>query len=594
MNITMGYPLKMIPTASLFEQLLLLHKNNRKSFYYKDVIGLLSHPFVRSLFRVGGSDMVNTIIGEINTNNIMYLSKDALVKIAGEKETLLDLLFESWKGRPEIAIQNCQTLILLVKDQLSLNKEDNLLGLEYLYKFNEVFNLLNELNTRHRYINTIKVLHGLYKEIINTETLDFQGEPLQGLQIMGMLESRVLDFETVIISSVNEGVLPAGKTNNSFIPFDVKVENGLPTYKERDAIYTYHFFRLLQRAKSVYILYNTEPDVLYGGEKSRFITQLEIEGIHKLNQYIVTPDTPKIRKNRSSISKTKEILSKLETLANKGFSPSSLSNYIRNPMDFYYEKILGIKQQDEVEETIASNTLGTVVHNALEDLYKPYEGKTITIDDVSNMKPKIDSLVTSHFKNVYRERTIKEGKNLIIYEISKRYISNFLNMEIKSLMEGNTIKILEVEAELRVPIDISELEFPVILTGKVDRLDKFNDVYRIIDYKTGKVEQKKVEIVNWEDLTSDYTKYSKAFQVLMYAYMMQHKEPISTPVEAGIISFKNLNSGFLRFAKKDRSGAHAKKETQISEDIMESFSMELKNLIIEICNPKIPFTEKEI
>ena len=187
-------------------------------------------------------------------------------------------------------MQNCDELILILKEHLSLNKKENLLGLEYLYKFHEVFNILNELNFKYNYINSIKVLHSLYMEILNNKTLDFQGEPLQGLQIMGMLESRVLDFETVIISSVNEGILPSGKSNNSFIPYGVKIENGLPTYKEKDAIYTYHFYRLLQRAKNIYILYNTEPDVLNGGEKSRFITQLEIEGIHNLKQFIVAPD----------------------------------------------------------------------------------------------------------------------------------------------------------------------------------------------------------------------------------------------------------------------------------------------------------------
>jgi hypothetical protein len=594
LNVTMGYPLKMVPVTSLFENLLILHKNKKNEFYYKEVITILSHPFIRLLFNTNGSDLTGHIIGEINTNNITYLSKDTLLKIAGKKRSIIDLIFDSWRGQPEIALKNCRTLILLIKDQLSRDKEGHLLGLEYLYKFNEVFNLINELNTKHKYIKTIKELLGLYKDIVQGENLDFQGEPLQGLQIMGMLESRVLDFETVIISSVNEGILPSGKSNNSFIPFDVKLENGLPTYKERDAIFTYHFYRLLQRAKSVYILYNTEPDVLYGNEKSRFITQLEIEGVHELNQYIVTPDTPKITKSLSSIPKTKEVLLTLEALAQKGFSPSSLSNYIRNPMDFYYEKVLGIKQQDELEETVAANTLGTVIHNALEDLYKPFQGQVITVEDVLAMKSRIDSLVNSHFKKIYREGTINKGKNLIIYEISKRYISNFLNMEISSLKEGNRIEILEVEADLIVPIDIPELGFPVTLKGKVDRLDKYNDVYRIIDYKTGKVEQNKVEIVNWEDLTSDYTKHSKAFQVLMYAYMMHGKKPIRTPVEAGIISFKNLSSGFLKFAKKDKPGAYAKKETLINDNIMESFSRELKSLIIEICNPEIPFTEKEI
>ena len=180
---------------------------------------------------------------------MVYLSLEKLKSLALEKDYLINLLFESWNNNPHFALEKCAQLILLIKDELSKNKANNLLSLEYLYRFNEVFNELHALNTTYSHIYTINTLYSLYKELLKSETLDFKGEPLQGLQIMGMLESRVLDFETVIISSVNEGILPAGKSNNSFIPFDVKIENGLPTYKEKDAVYTYHFYRLLQRAK---------------------------------------------------------------------------------------------------------------------------------------------------------------------------------------------------------------------------------------------------------------------------------------------------------------------------------------------------------
>jgi len=255
---------------------------------------------------------------------------------------------------------------------------------------------------------------------------------------------------------------------------------------------------------------------------------------------------------------------------------------------------LGIKEPEDVEETVAANTLGTVIHNTLEDLYKPFEGKMLTVKDVDVMKSKIESIIFSHFKKVYKDGNIKTGKNLIIYEISKRYISNFLNKEIEYLKAGNQIKIIKVEAELKVEVNITGISFPVTLTGKVDRIDECNDITRIIDYKTGKVERNKVEIVNWEDITSDYTKYSKSFQLLMYAYMMHYESPITYPVEAGIISFKNLNSALLKFAKKDRTGPYAKKETLISQDTLNCFSAELKKLIVEICDPDTPFTEKEV
>jgi len=594
LNITMGFPLSAIPLASLFEQLFDLHKNTNADFHFKDIIALLSHQFIRPLFENEDFNTADHIIENIHLNNLVFLKSSELITLAPHQEDLITLLFGSWSNSPKQALKNVRALIICIKNYLNEDKDENLLALEYLFRFNEVFNSLEALNSKHQYINTIKVLHSLYKEILSSETLDFQGEPLQGLQIMGMLESRVLDFDTVILSSVNEGILPSGKSNNSFIPFDVKLENKLPTYKEKDAVYTYHFYRLLQRAKNVYIIYNTEPDVLNGGEKSRFITQMEIENIHNLKQYIVSPKTPQTTTSLTVISKTDDILSRIQAIAKKGLSPSSLTNYIRNPLDFYYQKILGIKEREDVEETIAANTLGSVVHNTLEDFYKPLEQQMLSIDLVKAMKLQIEDRVRHHFKSIYKAGDLNKGKNLIIFEIAKRYVSNFLNKEIEDLKKGNSIKIIQIEADLKVSIPIDELSFPVTLNGKVDRVDEYNGVLRIIDYKTGKVDQPKVEIVNWEDLTSDYTKYSKSFQILMYAFMMNQNKAFNSPIEAGIISFKNLNAGFLKFSKKDKPGNYAKKESLITQDTLDAFFIELKGLILEICNSEVSFVEKEV
>ncbi|MDD7884816.1 PD-(D/E)XK nuclease family protein [Flavivirga sp. 57AJ16] len=593
LNITMGFPLKSIPIASLFESLFRLHNTSSNAFYYKDIINIISHQFIRPLFYVKEVDLATKIIETINTNNLAYLTVERIKGLADSSNDLIDLLFSNWDKSIDTALNNCSQLILYIKNYLDDKKASNLLSLEYLFRFNELFNELSRLNTAYHHIKDISTLYSVYKELLSSETLDFQGEPLQGLQIMGMLESRVLDFETVIISSVNEGILPSGKTNNSFIPFDVKIENNLPTYKEKDAVYTYHFYRLLQRAKNVYLLYNTEADILTGGEKSRFITQLELEGIHHINHQIIAPQVPIIKTPLNSIEKTNPVLNELKIVAQKGFSPSSLTNYIRNPIDFYYQKILKIKEHDSVEETVAANTLGTVVHNTLEDFYKPLVGTFISVEIIKKLKANIVKRVGYHFTDVYKEGDITKGKNLIIFEIAKRYVSNFLDLEIEDLKAGNQIKIIAIEANNNVIIDIPELGFPVSITGKVDRVDEYNGVTRIIDYKTGKVAQSSIEIVDWETITIDYSKYSKSFQVLTYAYMMHVSNQIKLPVEAGIISFKNLSKGFLKFSKKDKAGAYAKKETLITQEILDDFSKELKKLILEICNINIPFTEKE-
>lgn len=589
LNITMGFPLSSIPLASLFEQLFSVHKKASEKYYYKDIIGLLSHQFINPLFLNGTINTASIVIDTIKKNNLVYLTVSEIKQYAKNNASLIELIFNPWKDDANKAIENCFKIINKVKEYLSTNKEDNLISLEYLFRFNKLFNELFRLNNTYKHIQDISALFSIYTELLSSETLDFKGEPLQGLQVMGMLESRVLDFETVIISSVNEGVLPSGKTNNSFIPFDIKIENKLPTYKEKDAVYTYHFYRLLQRAKNIFILYNTEVDVLTGGEKSRFINQLELENIHEINHKIITPKVPGFNNKLKEIVKTKTVINQLKEVAQRGFSPSSLTNYIRNPLDFYYQSLLGIKNIEEVEETVAANTMGTVVHDTLEALYKPYINMELKIEDIKDMMPKIESNIEMFFKKTYAEGDMSKGKNLIIFEIAKRYVQNFLNLEIEDLKAGNTIKILALEQKTEVPLNIPELNFNVKLKGTVDRVDLYNGITRIIDYKTGKVNNNQVSITNWEDINLDYKKYSKSFQILAYAYMMNALKPLDFPVEAGIISFKNLNSGFIKFTQKG-----GKKNSLITQETLNSYFNELKKLIIEICNPEINFVEKEV
>jgi hypothetical protein len=593
LNITMGFPLSSIPLASLFEQLFAVHKKASQTFYYKDVIALLSHQYIRPLFSIGEINYATDLIETIKKNNIVYVSLAELKGYSKNNFSILELLFTNWNNNAKDAIENCFSIINYVKEHLSQDKKENVLSLEYLFRFNTLFNELFRLNESYKHINDISALFSIYKELLSLETLDFQGEPLEGLQVMGMLESRVLDFETVIISSVNEGVLPSGKSNNSFIPFDVKLENRLPTYKEKDAVYTYHFYRLLQRAKNIYILYNTEADVLTGGEKSRFINQLELEGIHKIKHTIVAPQVPNLNTNLKEITKTEAVIRQLKTIAGQGFSPSSLTSYIRNPLDFYYQKLLGIKDLEDVEETVAANTMGTVVHDTLEALYIPFIGKYLNADDIKNMMPIIDAKISEFFKKAYADGDMTKGKNLIVFEIAKRYVQNFLKHELDDLKQGNTIKIIALEQKSEIPLNIPELDFEVKLKGTVDRIDEYNGITRIIDYKTGKVMDNEVSIINWEDLTSDYKKYSKSFQILAYAYMMNTEKPLSFPIEAGIISFKNLNAGFLKFTKKEHT-YDKNKNTLITENTLNSYFQELKKLIIEICNPQINFIEKEL
>jgi hypothetical protein len=369
----------------------------------------------------------------------------------------------------------------------------------------------------------------------------------------------------------------------------------LPTFKEKDAVYTYHFYRLLQRAKNIYIIYNTDPDVLTGGEPSRFIKQLEVDGTHQIRHFLSVPSAKIMPVELKTISKTATLIDDLKNFANKGFSPSSLSSYIRNPIDFYYSKVLNINEYDEVEETIAANTLGNVLHKTLEEMYMPFVGKALQETDLVTMFKSIDTTVAKHFKTYFYDGHFTSGKNLISFEVAKRYVYNFLHCELEQIKSGKLTVIQALEKKLHVKLDIPELDFPVYLTGIIDRIDTIDNQLRIIDYKSGKVLQSEVEIVNWADLTTDYKKYSKSFQLLTYAYMLEKSGDIELPINAGIISFKNLQDNFvLSFNKKNKPGNGAIKNPDITTETLDAYFEVLKALILEIFNPKIDLVEKPI
>ncbi len=590
-NITMGYPLDKTPLAGLFTQFLNLYVNkDPQGWFYKPILDILSHPSVQLLLSNQRQSLAAQLSDNIKSNNWTYLTSKKL-NTAGEGDPNISLLFFEGEQQPEELVDKCLALIHVLKEKIHEGSDP--LSIEYLYRFYRLFNQIRTLMVAHHFIQDIKSLASLYKELLSSETLDFQGEPLEGLQIMGLLESRNLDFETVILTSVNEGILPAGKSNNSYIPFDLKKYFGLPTYKEKDAVYTYHFYRLLQRAKNIYLLYNTEPDVLEGGEKSRLLHQLLTDNnrLGDIREEIAAPFINPTIKSFDVLKKDPGLMALIKEHARVGFSPTSLSNYIRNPLEFYKRNLLKIDEVDEVEETVAANTLGTIVHDTLEDLFTPFIGDYLSVEGLQSARVSIKVLVKHHFAKNYLESQIDRGKNLIAYNVVVRYVEHFLDMEIDAV-KVHQIKILALEHNMKIALQIPEIDFPVFLKGKLDRIDTKDGLLRIIDYKTGAVTQNQLEIVAWQDITTDH-KYSKAFQLLCYA-AMYHANASVDMIEAGIISFKKLKSGFLKFSKKDKKGNGAKKIPQITQGTLSEFMPELKKLVREICNPKMDLEEKEV
>lgn len=588
LNITMGYSSKNNPAQVLIAKLFKLHTNalsrNGASyvFYYKDVLDILTHPLVEPYV------FANKLVSIINQNNYTFITHKKLFELIENPNNLFNLLFTKWENGSIAVLDTISTLLCTIKDNLSNDNEDEKISKAFVFSIFKTINKLNTYYSNHQSIDKIETLYAIYKQIIDLAEVSFEGEPLNGLQIMGVLESRVLDFDTVIITSMNEGKFPAGKSMNSFIPYDVKRELGLPTYKEKDAIYTFHFYHLIQRAKNVYLLYNTESEGLDAGEKSRFITQLEVEkqANHIIIDEIYNAVLPEVAYQPLVIPKSESVMTRLKEIATLGFSPSALTSYIRNPIDFYFQKILHIREVEEVEENIALNTLGTIIHETLKFLYEPFIGKFLTEKDIHNCFEKLDDEVLKQFKLVYKEGEIKKGRNLLAFEVAKRNVYNFLKLELESIKSGDAIKIIALEQTFQRELNHPKLPFPVLIKGNVDRIEERNGIIRIIDYKTGKVEKTNVTLKSWNGLTNDI-KNDKIIQVLAYAFMYE-KHANGKPIEAGILSFKNLKSGFLPFIfKEDKI-----ENNVIDQSILNNYLDQIALLLHEILDKNVPFDEK--
>jgi len=589
-NITMGYPLQDVPAShfitSIFQLFITqekLQKTASNEFYFKDVIRFFKNPITSQLINTYDDQFVFKMQDEITKENRSFIDFETIKSYIYTLEEIAPVLISVFK--PLLSIEDFIDRILFFIEEVKENM--SVLEKEYLFRFHNSFTQLKNLNSSHQYFKSIKTLFQFYKRIVTNEKLSFQGEPLSGLQLMGMLETRVLDFENIIITSVNENIIPSSSTQSSFIPFDVKIQFGLPTYREKDAIYSYHFFRLLQRAKNVYLLYNTENDSFGNGEKSRFIAQLELMRGSVISKFM-SPKVITDGKTLQEIKKNDQVQIKLKELAKKGISPSALTNYLYNPIVFYRQKILGIRELETVEETVASNTMGTVVHDTLDELYSFYVNKTLTLEALNGMQKKSKTLVQKYFEKHFRNGDISRGRNRLVFEVANRYVERFLILEKKLVGEGKQLKILASELNLETTISIPGIDFPIKIKGIVDRVDELDGTLRIIDYKTGLVNSSHLKIPNLEEVI-DF-KHGKAIQVLLYTYLYNRNHSVNenTSMEAGIISFKNLKEGLLNvnFSKK-RGGT----DFQITQEKLEEFMEHVKGLLQEIYNSEEAFKE---
>lgn len=587
-NITMGMPLRDTPLATFFLQLISLlekrEKSGGKNFYYTDLIRWLEQPPVGQYFLKRGLSAKATI-QKIHRNNWVYISLSDLLRFLPElKDSSLESLLEEGA---DIAnwLKAAQDFFV----EYAKNQSSDPLEAEAAYKMYSLSGQLKDLVQQYPFLSSFVQLRPFLMQSIGDQTLDFVGEPLVGLQILGILETRLLDFDHVIMTSVNEGILPKGKTPGSMIPLDLKKGFGLPTHKEKDAVYAYHFYRLLQGARKISLIYNAAPADIGTTEPSRFILQLQREWGWEPHQNFTleTADTflpSNVTDPKYSVAKTPELLKELEEIAfEKGLSPSSITSYINNPLTFYKQRVLRISEADEVEETIGDNTMGSYLHEVLETLYQPFvDGSLqITEEDIKKMAKDFKPLLFSAFRKDFSEKSLATGKNHLIYNVAVEMLSTYFKVEGRRLSaeakKGNQHYAIGLEEEIICPLTSGEK--PILLKGLIDRIDRCGEVTHIYDYKTGSVDPTKLKVTSRQNLRAQDGGREKAIQLLCYGWMYTSIHPHAT-ITLSIIGLRR--SGVTLPLTLDG-------KSQFTRSDLEPFMEAIFDTANEILNPETPF-----
>ena len=575
LNITMGFPIKNLGFSGAVKKLFYLQKQlekNDKSYYYMDVFSVLEE------FPDNEEDskIIDLFTAKIEGENIVYISKKMMQEHLGELSYFQ--LFEK------------RTAAELLEDlsnfcyQLKFREIDDILY-ENVSLFETTFKILKNHMKDYDFEISIDALEVLMNQLVNSENLDFQGEPLEGLQFMGLLETRLLDFENIILLSVNEGKLPLGNTQNTYLPFDVRRNFGLNTFLENDSIYAYHFYRLLQNSKNIYLLYNALGSGVNTGEKSRFITQMEMESPHKIEHIVIENTSEPILQEPIIIEKTEKVLEKLNEWKDR-ISASHLISYLYNPIDFYLNNILKARETEEIEEELSQRNYGNLVHYALDWLYQKKEGKVLKESDIEDLKPKINEAIDSAISELKHQSELYErGMNYIHKSMAAKVVEHILDYDLGLIKAGNSLEIISLENRINAEFSLGENGEKINFVGYIDRIDRLNGVVRVIDFKTAKA--KNLSMKPKEEKLEDFISNAdskQALQLSIYAYMVLHNKGFAVnQLQCGIWSFAEIGKGVQTLKIYDNEN--------IDNENVSICMNSIKNIILEILNPEIPFKE---
>lgn len=604
-NITMGFPLSQTPVYSFLIALLELHTHgfNFKSgrYTFQSVVTLLKHPYTRQL--TGQAELLEK---ELTRNNRFY-------PLPGElgKDEFLTRLFTPLSGNLNLCIRLSETL-----QQVAGIYQANTSGTEDTDAFNQLYreSLFKAYTTINRFRTLIEedeltvqseTFRRLLVKVLSATNIPFHGEPAIGMQVMGVLETRNLDFRHLVLLSVNEGQLPKSGGDSSFIPYNLRKAFGMTTIEHKIAVYAYYFYRLLQRAERITLMYNTSSDGLNRGEWSRFMLQFLIEWPHPITRQFLEAGQSPQGTSPITVEKTPDVMRRMQSLfdvrANPKakFSPSALNYYLDCPLKFYYRYVAGLSAPDEVSAEIDSATFGSIFHYAAEHIYKDLttHGKVINKEALETLlrnEVKLQDYVDTAFKKLFfnvpqNEKPEYNGVQLINSAVIARYLKQLLQNDLRYA----PFTFIASEMEVDEPIDIQTPKGVIKsrIGGIIDRMDSKDGTLRIVDYKTGGDADTPPHVESL--FIPDKKRSNYVFQTFLYAAIMCRKQPTMKIAPALLY--------IHRAATETYSPVIQMGEPRKPKETVEDFSKyekeyreRLQGLLEEIFNPEKSFTQTEI
>ena len=546
-NITLGLPLNQTPIKSWIEIIFDIQENkNRfktKAIYYKDLQRIINHVLFNSWLSEYEQKQFTAIEQETIRYNKIFQNLSSL-KINEEIRGFLSCLLDDWEKDWNRAISSIRKINALILGKLPLQNdfERNIVFVfdQSLLEFQSIVSEgLPDLSLR-----TFKLL---FNQHWHSKSIAFHGNPIDGLQIMGLLETRLLDFKRIIILGMNEGNLPPTNAMNTIIPMDLRKGLGLPTMRHKQGLFAQHFYRLLHYCEELTLTYTTIGDQINAAEPSRYLKQLELELV-RLNpkailnkSFYLTSFSSDDHVNANLIEKNPQIIEQLNAYFSKPISASAINKYLTCPLDFYYRYIVEFGEEQTVMEDVESSDFGTFIHSTLEKLFTPFAQrdkdaqfitpppKALTISDIDKMILDFPAILRAEFmERFHNDSTLfSTGKNLLSFEMANEIVLKTLLSEkeyIQTLDGPLYIEQVEALMTLTVPVVIDAEVKQIQLKGYIDRIDRVGDKYRILDYKTGKIEPKDLAFnLKPAGIKASFSEAKHTLQLTLYCLLFKEK-----------------------------------------------------------------------